>query len=245
MWQNKKTYLLLLNDVYNGHKSGSHKTGSKDGQVTINAAKLSKLIAYVNLCPKRLAKVCRTLYHSIKKNYRKKKKKTKRCLLKSNLLIFQVSTKQMLLSLYLSDRTTLTNCLCVCCCVNVVITLCMFQTTSSIQELCVKCKGEGMADIIEPFFACSIEVLLHTDSAQLLHVVTSSLQCYTDHCHGTEVSALAAVVVEAVVDHSYSRAGASEAIKQLRAALFLQGNGATSAAVIQLLAKYNIRFECV
>ena len=80
----KRTYLRLLGDVYIAPKSG----GRGAGLVTINRGKLDKLIDYLKFCPRKLSKVCMTLYRSVTTNCQTKKK---RWVVVSGMLILQVS----------------------------------------------------------------------------------------------------------------------------------------------------------
>jgi len=81
MWPHEKTYLRLLRDVYVAPSSDSE-------EVVINTGKVGKLVSYVIMCPKKLARVCETLHYDIKRHHNSK---SKRRLVESNFLIFQVN----------------------------------------------------------------------------------------------------------------------------------------------------------
>lgn len=88
MWRHKRTFLRLLEDVY---IEQSGKPSLRDDEIeeiaVINRGKLDKLVNYLNLCPKKLAKVCKTLYLSIKANHLKK---SRRKIVQADFMIFEV-----------------------------------------------------------------------------------------------------------------------------------------------------------
>ena len=77
-----------------------------------------------------------------------------------------------------------------------------------------------MSAVIALYFSRSIELLMYTTRPHLLMLVTSSFQCYTDHCrHTVEVAALAAIAADAAQAESQPRAQAHSPAEQELASL--------------------------